>query len=114
MTKDELFEKYNIDESHNVWEAIDHWTSVEIYRIMHDGRLPKHGDYSLKYIIDFLELLNKDINFYHKISQRPCCDLQSYLLTSKRMIRIFADNIILDIHTDEHISKNFNNPNIIW
>ena len=41
MNKKELFEKYNIDESHNAWSnSIDNWMSVEIYRIMHDGNLP--------------------------------------------------------------------------
>ena len=35
MKKQELFDKYSIDESHNVWESIDSLMSVEGYRVMH-------------------------------------------------------------------------------
>lgn len=30
MTKQELFEKYSINETHNVWESTDSWMSVEV------------------------------------------------------------------------------------
>ena len=33
MKKQELFDKYSIDESHNVWESIDSLMSVEVYRV---------------------------------------------------------------------------------
>jgi len=42
MNKKELFKKYSINESHNVWDdSIDNWSSVEVYRVMHDGNLPR-------------------------------------------------------------------------
>ena len=41
MTKKELFKKYKIDESHSEWDnQVDEWMSVELYRVMHDGKLP--------------------------------------------------------------------------
>lgn len=36
MTKEELFEKYNINESHSEWDdVIDSWYSVEIYKLLY-------------------------------------------------------------------------------
>ena len=36
MTKEELFEKYNIDESHSEWDDVmDSWYSVEIYKLLY-------------------------------------------------------------------------------
>lgn len=56
MTKKELFLKYNINESHNEWNlGVDDWTSVELYRIMHDGELPDPEDLTVIWICDFLD-----------------------------------------------------------
>ena len=59
MTKENLFKKYDINESHNVWhDGIDSHCSVEIFRLMHDGKLPERGDRSVKWVIDFLDKEN--------------------------------------------------------
>jgi len=56
MIKKDLFEKYLINESHNVWEnGIDNWMSVEVYRIMHEGDLPSGNDLTTKWVVDFLD-----------------------------------------------------------
>lgn len=85
MTKQQLFEKYNIDESHNLWDPnIDSWASIEIYRIMHNGNLPVPGNTSVKWVTDFLDKRN-DMNWWMKnvMSRR---DWGSLYLTAKRMI----------------------------
>ena len=89
MTKQKLFKKYFIDESHNVWDnGIDNWMSVEIYRIMHDGKLPPHDDMSIKWVIDFLDK-TKDIKFMCELMKRD--DWGSLYLTAKRMVYKFAE-----------------------
>jgi hypothetical protein len=56
MDRNELFKKYQINESHNKWEPmVDNWMSVEIFREMHDGRLPESSDTDTRYIFDFLD-----------------------------------------------------------
>lgn len=91
MSKEELFEKYHINESHNIWEPIDNWMSVEIYRIMHNGNLPDINDMSVKYIVDFLDKIN-DIGFRSILNNRN--DFNSIYLTSKRMIYLLSDEIL--------------------
>jgi len=100
MTKDELFKKYSIDESHNKWESnIDNWMSVEIYRVMHNGQLPPHDDDSVKWITDFLDK-TKDMKFMVELMKRE--DWGSLYLTAKRMIYKLANNI-LNNHGQESI-----------
>ena len=96
MTKQELFEKYSINETHNVWESIDNWMSVELYRIMHDGNLPPQGDTSVKWIIEFLDKLKSDMKFFAKLRQRQPDDFGSLFLTSKRMVYLLSDQIIAE------------------
>ncbi len=56
MTKEQLFKKYSINESHNVWQnEVDNWMSVEVYRIMHDGKLPDPDDTDVNYVTEFLD-----------------------------------------------------------
>lgn len=84
MTKEELFKKYSINESHNVWEdRVDNWTSVEIYRIMHDGKLPGPNDLSTEWIVSFLSK-TEDMKFMSEMMQRS--DWGSLYLTAKRMV----------------------------
>ena len=94
MTKDELFKKYSIDKSHDVWDnGIDNWMSVEVYRIMHDGKLPPQDDMSVMWVCDFLDKV-KNPEFFNELRQRKQDDFGSLFLTSKRMIYSFADEIL--------------------
>lgn len=96
MTKEELFKKYNINESHCEWDyKIDNWISVEIFRIMHDGRLPIETDISLKYIIDFSDKIRNPKMFGENIGNN---NFGSLYLTSKRMIYRFCDEILKEIN----------------
>ena len=95
MDKKELFEKYNINESHSVWdENIDNWIGVEIFRIMHDGRLPNQNDTSFKYMIDFAEKIRSPLGM---IELRQRRDFGNLYLTSKRLIYRFADGILKEV-----------------
>jgi hypothetical protein len=93
MTKNELFEKYSIDETHNVWDTgIDSWMSVEVYRIMHEGNLPPADDTSVKWVTDFLDK-QEDIQWWFKnVMSRK--DWGSLYLTAKRMVYSFSDQLI--------------------
>ena len=95
MTKQELFKKYNIDESHNKWENhIDNWVSVEIYRLMHDGNLPPPEDKSTKWITDFLDKTD-DMKWWLKnVMSRS--DWGSLYLTAKRMVYTLSDQILVN------------------
>ena len=92
MTKEELFKKYSINESHSKWEPIDDWMSVEVYRVMHDGGLPPDGDKSVKWIIDFLDKIHNDIKWGKDILSRK--DGGSLYLTAKRMVHSLSDEIL--------------------
>lgn len=93
MNKNELFEKYKINESHNKWDAqIDNWMSIEIYRIMHDGKLPPGDNLSLNWITEFLDK-KKDMDWWIKnVMTRE--DFGSLYITSKRMIYRYCDKIL--------------------
>lgn len=93
MTKEELFKKYSIDKSHDVWDnGIDNWMSVEVYRIMHDGKLPPPDDLSVMWVCDFLDK-KKDMKWWVKnVMSQP--KWGSLYLTAKRMVYSFADQIL--------------------
>jgi len=93
MTKDELFKKYSINESHSEWnDSIDNWTSVELFRLMHNGKLPADNNVSVMWLIDFCNKVRDDMKFRNEIMKRD--DFGSLYLTSKRMIYAFADQIL--------------------
>ena len=93
MSKEELFQKYSIDESHDIWESIDSWMSVEIYRLMHNGNLPPENDLSTIWILDFLDKPKKDMNWWVKnVMSRK--DWGSLYLTAKRMVCTMCDEIL--------------------
>lgn len=96
MTKKELFEKYRIDESYSAWQPeIDNWMSVEVFRVMHDGRLPGSEDTTLNYITEFLDK-EEDIGWWvENVMQRR--DWGSLYLTAKRMIYRHADKILKEL-----------------
>lgn len=95
MTREELFKKYHIDESHSQWSGfIDNWMSVEVFRIMNDGRLPEQKDNTLKYVLDFLDKAHKERGL---ILNDP--NGGSMYLTAKRMVYRFADQILLEINS---------------
>lgn len=93
MTKQELFKKYSIDESHNVWNnAMDNWVSVEIYRIMHNGVLPEASDKSVKWITDFLDKQDDTDWWVENVMSRK--DWGSLYLTAKRMVYRHSEKLI--------------------
>lgn len=99
MTKEELFEKYHINESHNVWDnGIDNWMSVEVYRIMHDGNLPPEDDQSTAYVCEFLDKVKEHGVFFLELRKRTPDDFGSLFLTSKRMVYTLADEILKELN----------------
>ncbi len=96
MTKEKLFKKYNIDETHKEWNnQIDNWISVEIFRIMHDGRLPNEKDTSFKYMVDFADKIRSAKGI---IELRKREDFGSLYLTNKRLIYKFSEEILKEIN----------------
>lgn len=94
MTKQELFKKYNIKESHSEWHnGIDNWMSVEIYRLMHDGQLPEKDDLSIKWVIDFLDKVKNDKKFAPNLMNTRK-DFGSLFLTSKRLVYSHCNEIL--------------------
>lgn len=92
--KEELFKKYNINESHNVWDnTIDNWFSVEIYRRMHNEQLPPDDDMSIAWVLDFLDK-TKDPKYFFSLPESP----GSHFLTAKRMVYRHADAILKEIN----------------
>lgn len=97
MTREELFAKYHIEDSHNEWDnSIDNWMSVEIFRIMHYGRLPQEGDTSILYVLDFRDRFQADDKFRSRILARQ--DWGRLRLTSSRMICLYADSILKELN----------------
>jgi len=96
MNKEELFQKYNVNESHSEWDTrIDNWESVEIFRMMHDGRLPNENDKSTKYILDFSDKFKSEKGLIDLASRD---DFGNLYLTSKRMIYRYADLILEELN----------------
>jgi len=97
MTKQELFKKYNIDETHSEWDnSIDNWMSVELYRVMHNGNLPPQNDTTVGWITEFLDKVKSDMKFFAKLRQRQPDDFGSLFLTAKRMVYLLCDQIIAE------------------
>lgn len=98
MTKQQLFEKYHINDSHAEWDnRIDNWISVEIFRIMHNGCLPNENDTSTKYILDFADKIKSPKGM---IELRQRKDFGSLYLTSKRMIYRYQELILKEINNN--------------
>lgn len=96
MTKEQLFTKYNIDKGHEVWENhIDNWYSIEIYREMHGGELPPPDDFSIAYVLDFLDK-TKDPKYFFSLKNAG-----SYYTTAKRMVYRHADAILKELEKRE-------------
>lgn len=95
MTREQLFNKYSIDESHSEWDdQIDNWVSVEVYRIMHNGDLPPNEDMSVRWVTEFLDKVNSDELFMAELATRKENDLGDLYLTAKRMVYSFADQLL--------------------
>lgn len=96
MTEQQLFEKYKIEERHKVWQNPDSWYSIEIFRFMHDGRLPNKEDVSAQYLLDFMEK-TKDMQFMKKLmAERE--DWGSLYLTGFRSIWFYREAILEEIN----------------
>jgi hypothetical protein len=98
VTIEKLWKKYLINESHSEWnDQIDNWMSVEIFRIMHDGRLPNEKDISSLYILDFLKKKDSDFKWWaNKIMIRD--DWGSLYLTAKRMMYRHSYSILSEMN----------------
>lgn len=105
MTKQELFNQYHIDTSHSQWnDNVDTHYSVEIFRIMHEGRLPTPDDTSLMYITDLLDKSNNDIEWFatNVIQKYPnSANWGSVWLTAKRMLYRYSDQILEELNNGE-------------
>ncbi len=100
MTKEELFARYNINESHSEWNyRIDNWMSVEIYRIMHNGALPQNNDISVKWIVEFLDKIKDTKWWTNNVMCRK--DWGSLLVTAKRLVYSLAEDILKEINQKE-------------
>lgn len=99
MTSEKLFEKYSINETHNIWnDQIDNWMSVEIYRIMH-GNLPPQGDLSVDWVMEFLDKQEDMTWWVSNVMHRK--DWGSLYLTAKRMIYRFVEHNIIKCEDHE-------------
>ncbi len=96
-TKEELFKKYSIDESHSKYEAIDSWMGVEIFRVMHGGALPTENDTSAKYITDFLDNV-KEVRGFAAELMRTRDDFGSLFLTAKRSVYMLHEEILKELN----------------
>jgi len=80
-TKNELIKKYNLNESHGVWQPeIDNWMSVEVSRFVL-GRLPNENDKVKDIAIKFLDISKKNPAKMMKNERWG-----SLFLTAKRML----------------------------
>jgi len=96
MNKKELFKKYKIDSDEvKKWEQPDSWFLVEIYRTMHDGKLPPPDDMSIKWVIDFLDKAHDELTGFQWLHSLK--DWGSKFLTAKRSVYRFADEILRDL-----------------
>ena len=99
MTKEELFKKYSVNETHSVWDdSIDNWMSVEIYRLMHNGNLPPREDKTVKWVTDYLNKFKDDSQFAVTVMQRK--DWGSLFLTAKRMVYKFSEQLCYEGETN--------------
>lgn len=99
MNKQELFKKYNVDESHSEWDlTIDNWMSVEIFRVLNEGRLPRENDDTIRYCVDFLDKLRADDVFRAKIYKEHGLNFGSFYLTAKRMVYRYSGKILEELN----------------
>lgn len=90
MTKEILFKKYAINETHSNWnDVIDNFISVEIYRLMHNGELPTREDESISWVTKFLDKL-KDLSYASEL-MKTRSDFGSLYLTAKRLVYKHAE-----------------------
>lgn len=101
MKKEELLKKYQITDRHDIWTPdVDNHMSIEIFRIMHDGRTPMEDDNAVKWVIDFLDkTMDKDISFMDELKKRH--DWGVLLLTARRMVFNYADDLLEELNTTE-------------
>lgn len=95
MSKEELFKKYSIDKTHNVWEFIDSWYSVEICRIM-TGNLPENNNKSVLYVLDFL-----DQALINPAWLMGMNSWGSLYLTAKRFVFKFNEQILQEMNSNQ-------------
>jgi hypothetical protein len=97
MNKQELFKKYSINETYAEWDnRIDNWMSVEVFRIMHSGKLPDKNDLSVKWITDFLDKQNDTDWWVKNVMSRK--GWGSLYLTAKRLVYRLSEQILTEIN----------------
>ncbi len=100
MNKEQLFDKYGINSSHDVWDnSVDNWMSVEIYREMHGGNLPGQDDASTKYILDFLDKTKDKVWMPAFMTRQPRWG--SFFLTAKRLVYKLHETILEEINASQ-------------
>lgn len=97
MNKEQLFNKYNIDESHSIWDDnLDQFNSVELFRIMHNKKLPYYEINKTLWILDFLDK-QEDISWWvDNVMKLP--NWGSLYLTAKRFVYRFNHLIINELN----------------
>jgi hypothetical protein len=95
MTKEQLFKKYSIDDSHSKWTSTDSFVSVDIFRLMFNRLPTDEEEDSALYILEFLDK-SKAEWWVKNVMVLP--NWGSLFLTAKRMVYMFADNIILELN----------------
>jgi hypothetical protein len=94
MTKEDIFLKYGINESHNVWDLEDTVSLCEIYKIMNNGNLPEQRWVSINVIVSFLNKSIDDIEWWK--SNITVRDDWGYLyLVAKRLIYKNVDDLLV-------------------
>ena len=99
MTKQELFEKYAVNEKYSHWdERDDRAISILIFRFMEQ----QPGTTSMKYNLDFLDGCIKSVPFMKRlITAYPSPQWEMLFLTAKRTVYKFADRILEEINNEK-------------
>ena len=97
MNREELFKKYHIDESHNIWEPPDEWYNVDVYLEMGGDETQKNGE-CFKFVTDFLDKCRSDLKWAMKLKVKDPLRFGSMYLTSKRMVYKYADKILDELN----------------
>jgi hypothetical protein len=91
-TKQQLFNKYKVDESHSSWLQMDNFISVDLYRIMNNGNLPEN-DNNLLYVLEFLDNMADVIKAKEYMIKYPNY-WGSYYMIAKKMIYRYHETIL--------------------
>lgn len=101
MTREELFEKYEIPQSISPWDDLDSWYSVEIYRIMNKdcSSFYINRKNTLNWVLDFLEKYSNDIQ-WRKTLEENYKEAKTLYITAKRIVFYFEEYLLKKINQE--------------